>query len=89
MSLFSPGGVQELSAAVAASLSILPEPGAPAPAGHSPTRVTVSPSHCSSAAVPVPSLPDSELSGRTGLLISSQGWGGQLHPQMFLMVFFP
>lgn len=98
--LFSPGGIQKLRAAVAASMSALPEPAQspepPALAGHSPTDAQGS---CHSTPlsllaglpVQVPSLPDSasELPVRTGLLISSQGWGGQLHPQMFMVVFFP
>lgn len=54
--------------------------------------VTASPSHCwlgLPVQGPSPSDSASELSVRTGLLISSQGWGGQLHPQRFMMYFFP
>lgn len=93
--LFSPGEIQELSAA---SVSVLPEPeepaespGAPSPAGAQGSCHST-PSHCwLGLLVQVPSLPDSasEFSVRTGLLISSKGWGGQLQPQMFMMFFFP
>lgn len=94
---FSPGGIQELHEHPPRAWRASTEPWSPQPllgtAQLVPRAAGTAPSSRCWLGLPVrvPSLPDSasELSVRTGLLISSQGWGGQFHPQRFMMYFFP